>query len=162
VPSQGEFEENQMTQTLIAPATPELYYQIQQFYVRQMHAGDGGDFEAWAASFTEDGVFSSNGIPAPLVGRDSIDAVTRAGSAARAARGAMHRHVVTMLDVVPLSETSVAATSYVLVLEAVLGGATHLHVSTLCEDALVLRDGQWLVKHRRVSRDDLPAFENAA
>ncbi|MFD6194046.1 MULTISPECIES: nuclear transport factor 2 family protein [unclassified Streptomyces] len=138
-----------------------LYHDIQQFYVRQMHAGDGGDFTAWAASFTEDAVFVSNGLPAPVAGRAAIDAATRAGAAARAERGATHRHVVTMLDVRPKGEHRAEARSYVLVVEAIRGGATTVHVSTVCEDRLVLREGRWLVEERRVTRDDRPKRTSA-
>jgi bifunctional aromatase (cyclase/dehydratase) len=160
-----------MTATSTAPKAVDatLYHEIQQFYVRQMHAGDGGDFAAWAASFTEDGVFVSNGLPDPITGRAAIDAATRAGATARAARGATHRHVVTMLDV-RLRDgdvgdsvgDSVDTVSYVLVIEAVQGGETFLHVSTVCADHLVRRDGAWLVRRRQVTRDDLPSAQAAA
>ncbi|MEV0374134.1 nuclear transport factor 2 family protein [Streptomyces sp. NPDC050636] len=133
------------------------YQQIQQFYAQQMQAGDGGDFDAWGASFTESAVFLSNGLPEPLNGRSAIVAATRAGAADRAAKGVSHRHVVSMLDIRPVTEGTVAARSYVLVIASSQAGGATLHVSTVCEDRLVSGDGGWQVAERRVTRDDLPA-----
>jgi bifunctional aromatase (cyclase/dehydratase) len=148
----------------LAPGVPtELYLEIQRFYARHMHAGDGGDMDAWAAGFAPDAVFVSNGLPDPLVGRDAIDAASRAGAAGRAARGVVHRHVMTMLDVVEAGSGAgrqgaewVRTRSYVLVVEIRQGGGASLHVSTVCEDLLVAHEGGWLVRERRVTRDDLP------
>jgi hypothetical protein len=148
-----------------SPHVPtDLYEQLQQFYARHMHAGDSGDIGAWAACFTEDAVFVSNGLPHPLRGRAAIEATARLGAADRAERGATHRHLVTMLDVhrdhsvAPGdADDSVVARSYVLVVESVSGGKASLHLSAVCEDTLVRGDGTWLVRERRVTRDDLPA-----
>ncbi len=152
-----------------SPFVPtDLYQQLQQFYARHMHAGDSGDLGAWAAAFTEDAVFVSNGMPHPLNGRAAIEATARLGAADRAARGAAHRHLVTMLDVrrdQPVAtgdaDETVVARSYVLVLESLSGGSTSLHLSAVCEDVLVRRGGTWLVTERRVTRDDLPTAPTA-
>ncbi len=149
-----------MPQDTTPPLTPELYLEVQQFYAGHMHAVDSGDFETWAVGFTEDGVFVSNGFPEPLAGRAAIDAVTRKGAAARAERGATHRHVLTNLDLRPLTEHTVSARSYVLVVESVAGAGAALYASTLCEDRLVRQDGTWRVAERRVTRDDLPAVDS--
>ncbi|MFF9481915.1 nuclear transport factor 2 family protein [Streptomyces sp. NPDC014733] len=148
-----------MPETVTTPAavSADLYQEIHQFYARHMYAGDSGDLDGWAAGFTEDAVFVSNGLPEPLEGRDAIDAATRAGHAARADRGAVHRHIVTMLDVRPQDADSVATRSYVLVVESVREAGAKLHVSTVLEDRLVRADGGWRVAGRWVSRDDLPA-----
>lgn len=143
--------------TATAQVTTDPYLEIQQFYARHMYAVDSGDFETWAAGFTEDGVFVSNGLPEPLTGRSAIDAATRRGAAARAERGAVHRHVLTNLDVRRHTGDSAGARSYVLVVESVVGAGSSLHVSTVCEDRLVKEGDAWRVRERRVTRDDLPA-----
>ncbi|MFE0043461.1 nuclear transport factor 2 family protein [Streptomyces albireticuli] len=142
--------------------TTGIHLEIQQFYAHHMYAADSGDFATWAAGFTEDGVFVSNGLPEPLTGRTAIDAATRKGAAARAERGATHRHVVTNLDLRPLTGGEVHARAYVLVVESLAGGGSALYASTVCEDRLVRRDGGWLVRERRVTRDDLPPTASTA
>jgi hypothetical protein len=132
-----------------------LYQQIQHFYARHMQSVDAGDAVAWARGFTLDGVFDSNVLPAPVVGRAAIESATLAGEARRPA-GLVRRHVLSMLAVFP-GETSVRTRSYVTVLETLPGQPTAMHCSTLLEDELV-RGGDfgWMVRNRHIVRDDLP------
>ena len=135
------------------------YQEIQHFYARHMQSVDAGDAVAWARGFTEDGVFDSNVLPAPVVGRDTIESATLAGERRRPA-GLVRRHVMTMLTVDPAPESgpdAVRTRSYVSVLETLPGARTALHCSTVCEDVLVRdEDGGWLVRSRHITRDDLP------
>jgi actinorhodin biosynthesis protein ActVIA len=64
-----------MTAVTAEPAVEvdvELYTQVQQFYARQMQALDGGDFERYAQSFTDEGVFQHSPGAEPAKGRDGI------------------------------------------------------------------------------------------
>lgn len=147
-----------MTDLIDAQTTVDagLYQEIQHFYARHMQSVDAGDAVAWARGFTVDGVFDSNVLPAPVVGRAAIESATLAGEARRP-EGLVRRHVLSMLAVFP-GESSVRTRSYVSVLETLPGQPTAMYCSTLLEDELV-RGGEhgWLVRHRNIVRDDLPA-----
>ena len=61
------------TSTSATPATGSaLQAEVQQFYARQMHLLDSGEADAWAETFTEDGVFAANAHPEPARGRETI------------------------------------------------------------------------------------------
>lgn len=136
-----------------------VYARILDFYARQMRTIDEGDAVGWAATFTEDGVFASNGLPAPVRGRAAIEAGTLANLAARRAEGVAHRHLLSALTVEPRGADEVFARSYVLVLENRAGRPPQPFVSTVLEDVLVRRDAaaDWQVRSRSVLRDDVRA-----
>ena len=50
----------------------EVYSSVDQFYAHQMQALDDGDITGWVDTFTEDGVFVSNGLPDPVEGREHL------------------------------------------------------------------------------------------
>ncbi|MEU8941345.1 nuclear transport factor 2 family protein [Streptomyces goshikiensis] len=139
--------------TGLSPA--ELYFQVQQFYARQMQLLDDGKAEEWALTFTEDGVFAANAHPEPAVGRAVITAAARTATDQYAAGGVQRRHWLGMVSVEERGADSVFARCYAIVIETERGGQATLRVSTRCDDELVRENGQWLVKHRQVTRDDL-------
>lgn len=145
------------TSTSAAPATgATLQAEVQQFYARQMHLLDNGKADAWADTFTEDGVFAANAHPEPARGRETIRAAAARAAAQRAEEGLQVRHWLGMLDVRPQEDGSVVALSYALIVNTLLGGSPQVHLSTTCEDVLVRgEDGGWLVSRRQVRRDDL-------
>lgn len=133
-----------------------LYGEIQQFYAHQMQLLDNGKAEAWAETFTEDGVFAANARPEPSVGRSAIASGAREAVDALAQQRLQRRHWLGMLDIQPQQdENTVRVYSYAQILETVKGGATSVRLSTTCADLLVRVDGQWLVANRQVVRDDL-------
>jgi hypothetical protein len=142
------------TETLSA-ATESLRAQVESFYARQMQLLDASRTAEWADTFTEDGVFATNVRPEAAVGRSVIASAATKARADLAAAGLMHRHWLGMLVVDPRDDGTVAATSYALVVETPRGGAPTLKHSTRCDDVLVSVGGEWLVKHRMISRDDL-------
>ncbi len=144
-----------MTQVKMALPPGELYRQIQQFYARQMQLLDSGAAEEWAATFTPDGVFSANAHPEPAKGREAIAAGARTAVAQLAAEQVVHRHWLGMLDVRPQNDGTVSARSYALVIRIPRGGMPVLWRSCVCEDVLVRDGAGWLVRERRVTRDDL-------
>ncbi|MCX4748902.1 nuclear transport factor 2 family protein [Kitasatospora sp. NBC_01287] len=139
-----------------------VYSRILDFYARQMRTIDGGDAAGWAATFTEDGVFASNGLPEPVRGRAAIEAGTAVNVAAREAQGVTHRHVLSALAVEPRGTDEVFARSYVLVLENRAGHPPRPFVSTVLEDVLVHAatgsGADWQVRSRTVLRDDRPSI----
>ncbi|MFH8571853.1 nuclear transport factor 2 family protein [Streptomyces sp. NPDC017993] len=146
-----------MTSTATAPAatTAELYAEVQQFYARQMQLLDEGRAEEWARTFTEDGVFAANAHPEPAAGRDVIAAAARRATDEYAAKGVQRRHWLGMVNIEPRGADEIQVVCYALVIETPRGGQAALRVSTRCADLLVREDGQWLVKDRQVTRDDL-------
>ncbi|WP_211222340.1 nuclear transport factor 2 family protein [Actinokineospora enzanensis] len=133
----------------------DLYQEVQHFYGRQMRYLDDNHIEAWAATFTEDGVFSANAHPEPQVGRDNIVAGARKAAAALAEQGIQRRHWLGMVEVAEAADGTVVARSYALVYNTPRGGQAAVHLSCSCEDVLVREDGELKVRTRRVTRDDL-------
>jgi 3-phenylpropionate/cinnamic acid dioxygenase small subunit len=134
----------------------DLYQEVQQFYADQMRLLDDGAVAEWAQTFTEDGVFAANAHPEPIRGRVAIEAGARAAAEELARTGVRRRHWLGMVSVRPgTDDSSLAVDSYALVIATPRDGKPTLHASTSCVDDLV-RDGDgWLVRHRRVTRDDL-------
>ncbi|MFJ9775881.1 nuclear transport factor 2 family protein [Kitasatospora sp. NPDC101157] len=133
-----------------------IHAEVQQFYAHQMQLLDRRACEEWAATFTPDGVFAANGLPAPVRGREAIAAAARAAGERLAADGLVHRHWLGMLTVTAAPGGELFARSYALVIQIRLGGTSEIHRSTVCEDRLVrAEDGSLLVLDRRVTRDDL-------
>jgi len=135
--------------------TTHLYQEIQQFYAGQMQLLDSGAAEAWADTFTEDGVFAAN-ANAPVGGRSAIAAAARSTTDDLVARRIQRRHWLGMLHVQPVGVDEVKVSSYALILEIPSGGEVSARLSTTCDDTLVRGgNGGWLVRERRVVRDDL-------
>jgi 3-phenylpropionate/cinnamic acid dioxygenase small subunit len=143
--------------------TADLYCQIQQFYARQMQLLDDGDAGAWAGTFAPDGVFAANAHPQPTRGRDAIAAAARRAVDELAADGETRRHWLGMLAVDPRSDGSIGVRSYALIFQTRRGGQAALRLSTVCDDVLVQGDaGDWLIRYREVTRDDLPSAADTA
>ena len=71
----------------------EMYARIDQFYALQMQALDDGDIAGWVATFTDDGVFASNGLADPVAGRDGLTALGNSSVARLDEQGAIRRFV---------------------------------------------------------------------
>jgi hypothetical protein len=138
-----------------ATAGPQLHAEVQDFYARQMHMIDSGHAEAWAATFTEDGIFAANAYPQPTVGRAAIAQAVRATAAQLTAEGVVHRHWFGMLAVYPENDGTLRTRYYALVIRTPKGGQPVIHRCTVAEDELVRQQGVWQVRRRNVTRDDL-------
>ncbi|MFJ6072547.1 nuclear transport factor 2 family protein [Streptomyces sp. NPDC093065] len=145
---------------VVTPGTdPRLRHEVEEFYARHFQAGDGGDPVAWAAGFAREGTFSSNARPEPVTGRQVIEAAVTRMFADRAARGDVHRHMLTQLTVEQRPDGLLLARAYVLVVSTRRGaddGGPTLLASTVCEDVLTREDGRLRILSRHVDRDDLP------
>jgi 3-phenylpropionate/cinnamic acid dioxygenase small subunit len=136
--------------------TTSLYLAVQQFYARHMQLLDGGEPDAWAATFTPDGSFSAPGLPEAVRGRGALATAVREGAARLAANGEMHRHWHGMTQVTPRDDGSVHVRCYALVVAITDDGTPRLHRSCVCEDILVPAvdgTGDWQVHERRVTPD---------
>lgn len=147
-----------MTQASIAQSMGflnDLYPRVQQFYADQMQLLDTGDTQAWACTFTEDGTFTANRNPEPVIGRAEIGRVASQTAADYAAKGIQRRHWLGMVAVDARDDSSLEVRSYALIIATERGGAPVVQASTSCDDILVPDGGSWLVKSRTVLRDDL-------
>ncbi|MFI1203636.1 nuclear transport factor 2 family protein [Streptomyces sp. BHT-5-2] len=131
-----------------------LHAEVQHFHARQMQLMDRRDFEAFAATFTEDGEFSHT--PGQL-------ARTRAGIVAELREfhrrfdddPVVRRHWFDMLVVDPQQDGSLRATFYALVVDTRPGAGSRLGPSCLVTDVLVRVDGALLNRSRQVRQDRL-------
>ena len=133
----------------------DLYLEIQQFYAAQMQALDGGDATGWAETFTEDGVFAANADSSATCGRAAIAQAAHAAAARLAEEGLVQRHWLGMLDARPGPDGGVRVRYYALVIRTPGGGDPVIWRSCAGADELVRHDGGWLVRERRITRDDV-------
>ncbi|OLR89598.1 nuclear transport factor 2 family protein [Actinokineospora bangkokensis] len=135
----------------------ELYARVQHFYAHHMHLLDSGAAEQWAATFTEDGVFAPPSAPEPIAGRRALAEGAREAKQRLDEIGEQHRHVLVSLALDPADADGVlTARTYAQVIATPRGGAPRLDMMCVTHDQLVVRDGEVLLRHRRVTRDDRP------
>lgn len=133
-----------------------LYARVQQFYARHMWLLDSGAGTEWAATFTEDGVFDPPSAPRPIEGRAALAEGVREARQRLAEAGEQHRHVLVSLDVTPRADGALEVRGYAQIIATPRDGHPRLHLMCVTHDVLVERDGELLVAHRRVTRDDRP------
>ncbi|QNP74677.1 nuclear transport factor 2 family protein [Streptomyces roseirectus] len=137
-------------------ASAEVCSRVDQFYAMQMQALDDGDIDTWVDTFTDDGVFVSNGLPDPVEGRSALTELGSAAVARLDEKGAIRRHFVFNVIIDPLADGVLRTTCYVPVFDTV-DGVTTLTTSTVMRDELITSEGGLRVRHRTVTRDDLVA-----
>lgn len=132
--------------------------QIHQLYGRQSHLIDGGAAGEWAQTFTPDGEFISPSYPAPVVGSAELTVFAEKFTAAAAAAGEVHRHVITNLDVTSGADDTVlhvrAYLQIVATTTTTAGGWSRLVRFTTITDRLVRHEHTWRIARRTVHRDD--------
>lgn len=137
-----------------AATTAQVYAEVQQFYAGHMQMLDSGDAAGWAATFTLDGSFEPPSLPEPVRGRDALETGVRRAAAEHAAKGEVHRHLMSMVSVDQRADGVLHVRSYTQVVVTPRGGPARLDLMCVCDDELV-RDGDELrVRRRRVTRDD--------
>jgi 3-phenylpropionate/cinnamic acid dioxygenase small subunit len=144
-----------MSGTLTGNRPMDLQTQITSFYASQMQLLDSGECDAWAVTFTEDGVFTASGLPEPVYGRQAIAAGASAAHDQLVRSGVVHRHWLGMVSTAWQEDGTVRARCYALVIETPRGGKSVIHRSTVCKDILVPSGDSWQVREREVARDDL-------
>jgi uncharacterized protein (TIGR02246 family) len=86
------------------------YLAIQQLYARYNTAIDHGDGEAWARTFTTDGVFANN-----FKGHDALVGFVNTWRTNPAMNGTMRRHFSADLVITPTADGATASVSTLLV-----------------------------------------------
>ncbi|WP_239642941.1 nuclear transport factor 2 family protein [Nocardiopsis alkaliphila] len=147
-------------QSLIDLPFGELHARVEGFYARHMQLLDSGRAEEWAAQFTEDAVFDVPTLPKPARGREDLIASVREGRRKLAESGQRHRHWQGVIDVQPRNDRTLWVRAYTQVLASTVGegpegGRTWIHRICVCEDVLVVEGETFLVRSRKVTRDDL-------
>lgn len=121
------------------------YIDIQQLYARYNHAIDSGDAEAYAGTFTADGVFNNNS------GREALLNFARN----YAKTGTTQRHWNTNLLITPRPEGA-NGTVYLFLLD-VVAKPPAIAVTLKYEDAMVKTAQGWRFKKRVTRADAAPA-----
>ena len=140
----------------------DLYYEVQHFYARQIQALDGGRWEQFAATFTEDGTFQHV--------RDAPPARTRAGILTEVERfherfahdPVQRRHWFNHMVLDPQPDGSIRSTVYALVVTTRPGGRPEIQPSSLVHDVLVREGGELLTRSRRITHDHEPRVADPA
>lgn len=133
--------------------------ELQLFYAEQSRLLDEGGAEEWARTFTEDGVFFSTGIPAPVRGRTAITEGRRRATAESRAAGVQRRHVFGVPSVRSADDGSLVCRLQVLVVSTADGAAPQLRAVCMCEDVLVRENGVLLIRKRTVAHDGTSGVE---
>jgi actinorhodin biosynthesis protein ActVIA len=127
------------------------YIEIQQLYARYNHAIDSGDAEAYAGTFTADGVFNNNN------GREALLTFAR-GYAKN--NGSNRRHWNTNLLITPTPEGA-NGTVYLFLLD-VTAKPPSIVTTLTYEDTMVKTPQGWRFKKRMTKPDVAPASASAA
>ena len=122
------------------------YIDIEQLYARYNHAIDSGDADAYAGTFTPDGVFNNNS------GREALLNFVR-GYAAKG--GATRRHWNTNLLITPTAEGA-NGTVYLFLLDTT-AKPPGIVTSLKYQDVLVKTSAGWRFKKRTTVPDAAPA-----
>ncbi|MGW8886159.1 nuclear transport factor 2 family protein [Streptomyces sp. NPDC055749] len=138
--------------------SPELYVEVTQFYARQMHRMDGGDFGGFAASFSQDSLFAPAG-GGELRGPQAIEAAAR-GAAGRFGV-AQPRHWFDMMTVEEADDGTVFTSYYATVTVASPDSSVLVEPTCFVRDTLVRVAGTLLARSRVIERDDLVARARA-
>ena len=126
--------------------TAQDFVDIQQLYAKYNWSLDSGDADAYASTFTPDGVFNNN------VGRDAI---VKFANTFHAGLGAHVRHWNTNLMITPTAEG--AAGQVYLVLVDFANKPPTIATSASYTDELVKTPQGWRFKKRQTKGDSAPA-----
>ncbi len=133
----------------------DLYSEVQQFYAGQMQLLDGGAFEAYSQTFTEDGEFRHTPGREPARGRAGIVRELREFHKRFADDPVQRRHWFNMIHVEARDDGSIRSTCYALVVTTRPGDKPEIAPSCVVHDVLVRQEGALLNRSRRVEHDQL-------
>ncbi|SFI60967.1 MULTISPECIES: nuclear transport factor 2 family protein [Microbacterium] len=125
---------------------------ILDLYARQSHAVDSSNGAGWAATFTDDGVFTSPTYNLTARGPDELAEFARSSNDAALARGEQFRHVVTAVMLTPVSDGRIDSKAYLMIIATSETG-TRIDRSLVMHDELRRVSGRWLVSSRETVRD---------
>ena len=130
----------------LANLAPNDILAIQRLYADYNRAIHGADGAAWAACFTDDGVFSNRARE--VHGREALASYATGFSADRTARYLINNLVI--------EGTSIGAngTCYLIILTVPgAGGTPEFQLTGVYSDTLVKRAGEWKFATRYIARD---------
>lgn len=133
-------------------------FKILDLYARQAHAVDGGDGEAWAATFTEDARFVAPTYKLTAHGRGELSAFAVESNQGARQRGEQLRHVVTAIAISPKEDSQVDVRSYLTIIATSETGS-RVDRSVIMVDVLRRAGDGWLVASREALRDPWPPLE---
>ncbi|MFE7778568.1 nuclear transport factor 2 family protein [Streptomyces sp. NPDC057445] len=144
------------TPPYLAPAA-EPYTEVQQFYAQQVELLDDLRADAFAATFTENGLFSASPVRPVVAGRAAIAAALRAAHSKRFGDGQVRRrHWFNMLQVHEQPDGLLRTRYYMLVwVTRPWNPVPEPGPSCVVEDVLVREDGRLLTRERRITPDHL-------
>ncbi|MFE1951192.1 MULTISPECIES: nuclear transport factor 2 family protein [Streptomyces] len=148
-----------MTTTTLATgrsrSISELYAEVQQFYAGQVRLLDTMQADAFADSFTEDGVFDHRPGADPLVGRAAISAAIRAYQETKhAVDPVQRRHWFNMVQVFPQDDGSIRTEYYAVVYQTRPNVSEPLvGPSCFVTDVLEFEGDELRTRFRKVSPD---------
>jgi len=131
----------------------DVYAEVQQFYARQMQLLDGGSFEAYADTFTEDGEFRHTPGRQPAKGRERIVRELYEFHERFADDPVQRRHWFNMVDLEPQDDGSIRSTVYALVITVRPDARPVLAPSCVVRDVLVRTGGELRNRSRWVEHD---------
>jgi bifunctional aromatase (cyclase/dehydratase) len=131
------------------------YLAIQQLYARYNTAIDHGDGEAWAGTFTTDGVFAGN-----FKGHDALVGFVNTWRTNPAMNGTLRRHFSADLVITPTAEGATATVSTLLV-DLSTKPVSIANFVTYADVLVKTKDG-WRFKSRAVKAEGPPAPPAAA
>jgi actinorhodin biosynthesis protein ActVIA len=134
----------------------DLYVEVQEFYARQMQLLDGGAFEEYADTFTEDGEFTHTPNQPAARTRAGIVHELHRFHERFAADPVVRRHWFNMIRLEPQDDGSVRSTYYALVVTTRPGRNVTIAPSCVVHDVLVRENGALLNRSRRVEHDLVP------
>lgn len=141
--------------TSISTTRSDLYFEVQQFYARQMQALDSGKLEAYADTFTEDAEFGHTPGRDPARTRVGIINDLYAVHERLADDPQQRRHLFTMMDLDPQEDGSIRSTVYALVMTTRPGGNPEPVRNCVVHDVLVREDSGLRNRSRMVEHDGL-------
>src|SRR5258707_978316 len=116
---------------------------IRELIARYCFLIDNAEFDAWAATFTEDAVFEVVGL-FKFEGRASIREF--ANHIPKNERGLPGMKHCTLNQIIAVSGDTATATCYLLLIRE--GTPLHVDIAGRYEDELVKQSGSWLLKRR--------------
>jgi len=125
---------------------------ILDLYARQSHAVDSGNGDAWADTYTQDGVFQSPTYQLTARGHAELSAFARTSNDAALARGEQFRHLITGIALTPAGPDRIDAMAYLTILATTKEGSRVDRVLVL-HDVLRRVGDEWLFASREVFRD---------
>lgn len=138
--------------------SPDLYVEVLHFYGRQMQALDSRDFEAFAATFTEDGIFKHSPELDPAQTRPGIVEVLHEFHKRFNDDPVQRRHWFNHLVVEQEEDGTLRSTGYGMVITTRPGGKPDLGPSCVMNDVLVREEDTLRVRSRMIDHDrDLAA-----